>query len=167
MNPGGSSVIASSIALFNKLSEGTDGDLLLDPVELQNIWEEAVAEASLGATDGFYWDEEFGHHLFVPGKLLLMHESWSFVSTAADDVVESSEKTNENGVPPQSPDNKRKNNRKDEEDSKFEFHAMWTDGMNTVLKGFEIGAGNRMVTDHLTTSYDRGLIFLEKSTAAS
>ncbi|KAL3773059.1 hypothetical protein ACHAW5_000476 [Stephanodiscus triporus] len=70
--------IASIIALFRKLCEGTEGELVLSPTELRMLWDEAIAEASLGdgENDKFYWDEEFGHHLFVPGRLLLMYESW-------------------------------------------------------------------------------------------
>lgn len=78
--------IASIVALFCKLCEGTEGELVLTPAELRVLWDEAIAEASLGdgEDDDFYWDEEFGHHLFVPGRLLLMYESWSSPSVTAN-----------------------------------------------------------------------------------
>jgi len=112
MNPGSSSGggsqsrIASAMALFRKLSEGAEGDLLLDPAELQNISKEAVAEASLGdgENDGFYWDEEFNHHLFVPGKLLMMHEPWlCAISKTTDDDIGISKEENGAGSPRSSP----------------------------------------------------------------
>eukprot|EP00578_Thalassiosira_sp_NH16_P025470 CAMPEP_0181097612 /NCGR_PEP_ID=MMETSP1071-20121207/11663_1 /TAXON_ID=35127 /ORGANISM="Thalassiosira sp., Strain NH16" /LENGTH=977 /DNA_ID=CAMNT_0023180107 /DNA_START=11 /DNA_END=2940 /DNA_ORIENTATION=- len=161
MNPGSStrnnessskpktSVMASTMALFRKLSEGTNGDLLLEPVSLQKLWEEAVAEASLGESDGCYWDKEFGHHLFAPGKLLMMYESWSKHTTpseTADSVGQL------HSLPP------LENGRASqgiEETQTPKFHAIWTDGTAAAMKGFEIGAGSSMVTDHLTTSYQR------------
>ena len=81
--------IASIVALFRKLREGTEGELLLTPAELRVLWDEAIAEASLGdgEDDEFYWDEEFGHHLFVPGRLLFMYESWSQAPPTADGAI--------------------------------------------------------------------------------
>jgi len=172
MNPGNSS-IASTIALFRKLSEGTNGDLLLDPIELQKVLEEAVAEASLGdgENDRFYWDEEFGHHLFVPGKLLMMHESWSMAAKTTKDVG-SSEKVNDAGPSHSSPNERNNDSQGDKDksqpgrnDNPLVFHAMWTNGTDAVLKGFEIGAGSGMVADHLTSSYERGLAMLERTCA--
>ncbi|KAL9183383.1 hypothetical protein ACHAXT_005170 [Thalassiosira profunda] len=163
MNPGGSArssdgprrnAIASTLALFRKLSEGTKGDLLLDPSELQCVWKEAVSEASLGdgEADTTYWDAEFGHHLFVPGKLLMMHESWS--NTVSEKV--------DGDDPAHLPASE---NEQDDRNSNTSpaFHAMWTNGTNTALKGFEVGAGAGMATDHLTTSYERGLALLQDS----
>ena len=143
MNPTGSNekrnALASTMALFRKLSEGTRGDLLLDPAELQAICVKAMAEASLGdgEDDISYWDKEFGHHLFVPGKLLLMHETWSsFDSTTLDN-----------------------------KDSPA-FNAAWTDGTHTPLKGFDLAACGGMATDHLTMSYERALGLIEQTLCA-
>lgn len=44
-------------------------------------------------------------------------------------------------------------------------HAMWVDGTVPVLKAFDVGAGSSMVTDHLTTSYERSLALLDRHTA--
>jgi hypothetical protein len=54
-------IFASLVALFHKLSEGTEGNLLIDPLELQEVLDEAVADASLG-DDGIFWSYE-GDHL--------------------------------------------------------------------------------------------------------
>jgi len=180
MNPGSSSgggsqkSIASAVALFRKLSEGAAGDLLLDPTELQNVSEEAVAEASLGdgENDGFYWDEEFNHHLFVPGKLLMMHEPWSCAMTkTTDDGIGICKEENVAGSLRSSPNKEGTNDGQRDGDemgrsSRSAFHAMWTDGMDPALKGFEVGAGSGMATDHLTTSYDRALALLEETSCA-
>ena len=152
--------IASTIALFYKLCEGTEGDLLLDPAELRLILEEAIAEASLGdgEEDKFYWDEEFGHHLFVPGKLLLMYETWSttFPTECANEDVSSVEA---NGGLISMPTNDAQVRSDHEGRGKGQqFHATWTDGTNSALKCFELGAGSGMVTDHLTSSYQRSLV---------
>jgi len=183
----GMSAISSTMALFRKLSEGINGDLLLDPMELRKVLEEAIAEASLGdgEHDGFYWDEEFGHHLFVPGKLLMIHESWAIaktVTSSANDDADSGMLNNvigEDGyavVPLQSPPCVRSRDSQGN-GSKFEssdqhsplemFHAMWTDGTDAALKEFDIGAGSGMAIDHLTTSYERGLALLENKYAHS
>ena len=157
MNPGSkqpkSNAISSTISLFRKLCEGTNGNLLLHPTELQRLWEEAVSEASLGdgETDRFYWDEEFGHHLFVPGKLLLMFENWS---TEADSPMSSDEEEK---------DVKDRKQLSSQHNDKA-FHAMWTDGTISVLRRLDIGAGSSLATDHLTTSYERALTLLEQKT---
>jgi len=180
MNPGSSSgggsqsSITSAVALFCKLSEGAEGDLLLDPAELQNVLEEAVAEASLGdgENDGFYWDEEFNHHLFVPGKLLMLHEPWSCAITkTTDDGIGISKEENGAGSPRSWPNKEGANDGQRDGDemersSRRVFHAMWTDGMDPALKGFEVGAGSGMATDHLTTSYDHALALLEGTSCA-
>ena len=155
MNPGSSksvrqqqpakmtNIIASTMALFCKLCEGTDGDLLLDPTELRLVLEEAIEEASIGdgKEDIFYWDEEFGHHLFAPGRVLLLYEDWS--SSLPTEFGTEEVSLGELNVAVNFKGGK--------------CHAMWTDGTNSVLKAFEIGAGSGMITDHLTTSYQRSL----------
>lgn len=148
-------VIASTIALFCKLCEGAEGELLLNPSELRIIMEEAIAEAFLGdgEDDKLYWNEEFGHHLFVPGKLLLMYEAWS--STLLTEVANKEASSVEAA---QASTKGTKDRSEHERQSKGgKFHAIWTDGTNSVLKRFEIGGGSGMVTDHLTTSYQRSL----------
>jgi hypothetical protein len=76
-------IIQSLIALYRKLSEGTDGDLLLELAELQCVLDAAVAEASVGDED-IYWNEEGNHHLLVPGKLLMMYEPWKSTGEESD-----------------------------------------------------------------------------------
>ena len=160
MNPGSkqpkSNAISSTISLFRKLCEGTNGNLLLHPTELQRLWEEAVSEASLGdgETDSFYWDEEFGHHLFVPGKLLLMFENWSSEAGVEDVPLSSDE---------EGKDIKGTKQLFSQQNGKA-FHAMWTDGTISVLRRLDIGAGSSLATDHLTTSYERALTLLEQKT---
>jgi len=160
MNPGSSkpktNAIASTVALFRKLSEGTDGELLIEPDELQRLWKDAVEEASIGdgKEDTSYWDAEFGHHLFVPGKLLMMYEDdWSspqLGSAQQQQVVVSTEEEDSKEDP-------------DHQQSKSitSFNAMWTIGTTiSALKRFDIGSGSGMATDHLTTSYERALALL-------
>lgn len=76
-------IFQSLIALYRKLSEGTDGDLLLELAELQCVLDAAVAEASVGDED-IYWNEEGNHHLLVPGKLLMMYEPWKSTGEESD-----------------------------------------------------------------------------------
>ena len=159
MNPGSSkpktNVVASTVALFRKLSEGIDGELLIEPVELQRLWKDAVEEASIGdgEEDTYYWDAEFGHHLFVPGKLLMMYEESSpqqLGSAQQEQVVVSTEEKDFKEDP-------------DHQQSKSiaSFNAMWTNGTTiSALKRFDIGSGSGMATDHLTTSYERALALL-------
>ncbi len=151
-------IIASTIALFCKLCEGTDGDLLLDPTELRILLEEAIAEASIGdgEEDKFYWDEVFGQHLFAPGRVLLLYEAWSSSLPTEFATEEASL-----GELKAALNSKSSNGAKEfsgrEGQCKDGNFAMWTDGTNPVLKRFEIGAGSGMITDHLTTSYQRSL----------
>ena len=160
MNPGSSkpktNVVASTVALFRKLLEGIDGELLIEPVELQRLWKDAVGDASIGdgEEDTCYWDAEFGHHLFVPGKLLMMYEDhWSspqLGSAQQQQVVVSTEEEDSKEDP-------------DHQQSKSiaSFNAMWTNGTTiSALKRFDIGSGSGMATDHLTTSYERALALL-------
>ena len=158
MNPGSSkpktNAIASTVALFRKLSEGIDGELLIEPNQLQKLWKEAVEEASIGdgEEDTCYWDAEFGHHLFVPGKLLMMYEDSSpqLGSAQQQQVVVSTEEEDFKEDP-------------DHQQSKSiaSFNAMWTNGTTiSALKRFDIGSGSGMATDHLTTSYERALALL-------
>ena len=58
---------------FWKLLEGTECHLLIEPVKLQKIWEEAVANTSL-EDDSIYWNKEVDQHLFVPGNVFVMYE---------------------------------------------------------------------------------------------
>ena len=192
--------IASIVALFCKLCEGTEGELVLTPTELRVLWDEAIAEASLGdgEDDEFYWDEEFGHHLFVPGKLLLMYESCSSpsgtactpgpdravnkgialsVGGEADVVARKAEWCSASPISDTTCDCDDRgggkeeasgSKRKPDQNSSGEkykkgtasmpaFHAVWTDGTVLALRGFEIGAGSGMVSDHLTSSYQHSL----------
>jgi len=167
MNPSSSkpktNVIASTVALFRKLSEGIDGDLLIEPNELQKLWKDAVEEASIGIGDGeddtYYWDAEFGHHLFVPGKLLMMYEKSSSpqLGLAAQQQEASTEESTKKFT---------QNDRQSK--SIVSFNAMWTNGTTIpALKRFDIGSGSGMATDHLTTSYERALaLLLEQSIMA-
>ena len=165
MNPGSSkpktNVIASTVALFRKLSEGTDGDLLMEIAELQRLWKEAAEEASRGDGEGdtYYWDAEFGHHLFVPGKLLMIYEDWSAPQLgSAQQQQETS--TGEEDI--------KEDPVHQHSESTASFNAMWTDGTTlSALKRFDIGSGSDMATDHLTTSYERALaLLLEQSSMA-
>lgn len=148
-------VIASTIALFCKLCEGTEGELLLDPSELRLLLEEAIAEAFLGdgEDDKFYWNEEYGHHLFVPGKLLFMYETWTSTQPTEFAIEETSSVEATRGSKIDTKDRSDQEGRSND----GQFHTMWTNGTNSVLKRFEIEAGSGMVTDHLTTSYQRSL----------
>jgi hypothetical protein len=135
-------VIASIIALVQKLSEGTEGELLMEPAELQQVWDEAVADASLGE-DGIYWDFEGDHHLFVPGNVLMLHKPWSQVENNRNQIE---------ATAMQQP---------------FYYKTVWTNGTAPMLKGFEVGAGGNMVTDHLTSSYYKAFECLENSLTSS
>ena len=92
--------------------------------------------------DELYWDEDYGHPLYVPGRLLMMHEPWS------------SEKANDD-------DSSSSLHSSSSDDDKEKLLGMWTDGTNAVWRGFEIGAGSGLVTDHLTSSYCRALASLD------
>jgi len=140
------SFASSIIALLRKLYEGVEGELILTPSEVHQLWEEAMADSSLGdgEIDDCYWDEEFGHHLFVPGRLLLMYESRSMTNEVPNEdltleadmsgfYTNASSKSETVDVPA--------------------FNAIWTDGTVLALRGFDIGAGGRLVIDHLTLSY--------------
>ncbi|KAL7456857.1 hypothetical protein ACHAWC_008356 [Mediolabrus comicus] len=84
MNPGATASstnnnsIRSSVALLKQLSEGTNGELVIEPKELKRIQKEAIYEASLGDghRDEAYWDEDGDHNLLVPGKVLLLYQKW-------------------------------------------------------------------------------------------
>ena len=157
MNPGSSkpktNAIASTVALFRKLSEEMDGDLLIEPNELQKLWKDAVEEASIGdgEEDTCYWDAEFNHHLFVPGKLLMMYEHWSAPQLVLAQQQQAS--TEESA---------KKFTQNDQQSKSIaSFNAMWTNGTTIpALKRFDIGSGSDMATDHLTTSYERALALL-------
>ncbi|KAL3807955.1 LOW QUALITY PROTEIN: hypothetical protein ACHAXA_006175 [Cyclostephanos tholiformis] len=185
--PGQMNSIASIISLFFKLCEGTDGEMVLTPADLRMLWDEATSEASLGdgENDKFYWDEEFGHHLYVPGRLLLMYESWSLAPQMAGGVAKEGMAPLEADVAGKAslcsflptrdmacgddvqgwskdqahgPDRNGSNgNITNITVEKPAIHAMWTDGTILALRGFEIGAGSGMVTDHLTSSYRQSL----------
>mmetsp|Transcript_5544 Transcript_5544/g.11495 ORF Transcript_5544/g.11495 Transcript_5544/m.11495 type:complete len:348 (+) Transcript_5544:3-1046(+) len=146
--------LSSVISLFGKLSEGSKGELLLTIEQLEQIRNEAIADASIGdgERDGLYWNDEGEHHLFVPGHVLMLYEPWS---------------------PSRKSSSRAKSNVRDKEDS-FEiieteevqelspnlshsYRAMWSDGTAPILKYFDIGGGSAIVTDHLTTSYYRAL----------
>ena len=149
MNPSANSNMSfasSIIALLRKLYEGVEGELILTPSEVHQLWEEAMADSSLGdgEIDDCYWDEEFGHHLFVPGRLLLMYESRSMTNEVPnEDLTLEEDKTT-----------KAKNaNSMNDTFNVPTINAMWTDGTVLALRGFDIGAGGRLVSDHLTLSY--------------
>ena len=153
MNPGTSkpttNPIASTIVLFRKLCEGTDGDMLMNPDDLQRLWDDAVEEACIGEEDTVYWDEDTNHHLLVPGKLLLMYEDWQ---------------------PTKAKDERRKDNHQpaddDQSNNSLSFNAIWCNGTIPPLKRFDIGAGGDMAFDHLTSSYERALGLLLEQTAS-
>jgi len=163
MNPGSSkpkaNVVASTVALFCKLSEGTEGELIIEPDELQRLWKDAVEEASIGdgEEDTCYWDDaEFGHHLFVPGKLLMMSEDWSSPQLGS---AQQQEMSTEEEDSKEEPDHQQSK-------SIASFNAMWTNGTTIpALKRFDIGSGSGMATDHLTTSYERALALLLEHSA--
>jgi hypothetical protein len=155
MNPSANSnmsFVSSIIALLRKLYEGTEGELILTPSELHQLWEEAMTDSSLGdgEIDDCYWDEEFGHHLFVPGRLLLMYESRSISKGVPYEDL-----TLQADIP-------TPNSMNDTIDVPV-FNAMWTDGTVLALRGFDIGAGGRLVTDHLTSSYQESFSKLQLS----
>ena len=155
MNPSANSnmsFVSSIIALLRKLYEGTEGELILTPSELHQLWEEAMADSSLGdgEIDDCYWDEEFGHHLFVPGRLLLMYESWSISKGVPNEDL-----TLQADIPTPNSMNDTIN--------VPVFNAMWTDGTVLALRGFDVGAGGRLVTDHLTSSYQESFSKLQLS----
>lgn len=132
-------IIYTLVALFQKLSEGTDGAMLIEPDELQHIFNEAVADASLGE-DEIFWDDEGDHHLFVPGRVLMLHEPWT-----SSDVHD--EKLAAQGNTP----------------APYSCKAIWTNGTSPMLRGFEVGAGGNIISDHLTASYYRALSYLISS----
>jgi hypothetical protein len=189
--PGQLNSIASIIALFRKLCEGVEGEMVLTPTDLRMLWDEAASEASLGdgENDKFYWDEEFGHHLFVPGRLLLMYESWSSTPQTADGAAKDGMTSLDGAIARKAPlcfclptmndvqelNEKRRSPAKNGSnesitDSTAEMpalHAIWTDGTILALRGFEIGAGSGMVTDHLTSSYQQSLNSLRRKNSFS
>jgi hypothetical protein len=161
MNPGGNlcqkpkNIISSLVALVQKLSEGADGELLIDPGEHLRVFDEAVEDALLGE-DGIYWDDEGDHHLFVPGNVLMLYEPWlsersntTAIESGVDDTITE--------ISLQS--------KKTEADNTPRFCTLWTNGTAPMLKGFEVGAGSGIVTDHLTSSYYRALEALENANA--
>ena len=151
--------IASIVALFGKLSEGTAGDLLIDPIELQQVWNDAVADACLGE-DEILWDEEGDHHLFVPGKVLVLYEPWS--SPESHHICNSNSLCDkEDSSCPVKIDPKRQL-QQDAVESSF-YKMIQTDGTARMLKGLEVGAGGKLVSDHLTTSYYRALDALKSA----
>ena len=190
--PGQLNSIASIIALIHKLCEGVEGEMVLSPADLRKLWDEAASEASLGdgENDKIYWDEEFGHHLFVPGRLLLMYESWLLVPQTTDGVVKDGtassdadaarkaslcfflptmddvqERSNEQArIPDQNGSKEHITNCTAEKPA---IHAMWTEGTILALRGFEIGAGSGMITDHLTSSYQQSLNRLPRKNSSS
>lgn len=169
MNPGGagrrgSSALAAAGALLGKLSEGTRGELLLAPAALRRVAEEAAAEAARGdgECDGLFWDEECGHHLFVPGRVLVMHEAWRDAAREERAVALEEEKRRE-GCRPEEGASRPDCGDLHGMQQALKARAMWTDGVDAVLKTFEIGAGSGMVMDHLTCSYERGLALLEQT----
>ena len=144
-------IISTLVALFQKLSEGTDGAMLIEPTELQQIFNEAVADASLGE-DEIFWDDEGDHHLFVPGKVLMFHEPWSSL-----DVQKKSSFNAEK-------DSSEQEAAQGDAVSPYSCKAIWTNGTAPMLRGFEVGAGGSIVSDHLTASYYRALSYLFSST---
>ena len=147
-------IISSMTALYRKLSEGTDGELIIEPDELQRVFDEAVSDALLGE-DEILWDEVGDHHLLVPGNVLMLYQPWALDSPSTSEPCESQAEF----LPYQESKNI-------ELASSFKYYALWTNGTATTLKGFEAGAGGNMVTDHLTSSYYRALELLEKSVDA-
>lgn len=143
-------IISSMVALFRKLSEGTDGELIIEPEELQQVFKEAVSDAILGE-DAILWDEEGSHHLLVPGSVLLMYEPWSSMS-----------ETNVTHAHDTAQDQSMQKSERSDLEANTEYQSLWTNGTATMLKGFEIGAGGNIVTDHLTSSYYRALASFEK-----
>ena len=140
--------ITSLVALFHKLSEGSEGDLLIDLSELNQVWNDAVADACLGE-DEILWDEEGDHHLFVPGSVLVLYEPWSSKESPTPICV--NEEDNSDQQPQQ------------DAATSSPYNIIWTDGTATMLKGIEVGAGGNMVSDHLTTSYYRALDALKNT----
>ena len=141
MNPGAGPVnnnpITPSIALFRKLSEGTNGKLLMEPRELKRIQKEAIYEATLGdgELDESYWNEEGDHHLLVPGKVLLLYQKWESEKKKLTDPPDNGEGATERDV----------------------YYAVWTNGTVKMLKGFEVGGGSQVFTDHLCAQYENAL----------
>lgn len=133
-------------------------------------------DSSSGGDDGeggsLYWDGEGDHHLFVPGKLLLLYEPLSSTSfatsssstkgaapagaTADDEEDETSSVTTTTATTVREGKEGDPSSRP-QVDECANMKAVWTDGTATVLKAFEVGAGGGMLTDHLTTSYYRAL----------
>jgi hypothetical protein len=149
MNPNANnsmSFASSIIALLRKLYEGVEGELILTPSEVHQLWEEAMADSSLGdgEIDDCYWDEEFGHHLFVPGRLLLMYESRSMTNDVPNEDLALGADISAKATYA---------NSKSETVDVLAFNAIWTDGTALALRGFDIGVGGRLVIDHLTLSY--------------
>ncbi|KAL7482745.1 hypothetical protein ACHAW6_008410 [Cyclotella cf. meneghiniana] len=153
-------IFASLVALFHKLSEGTEGNLIIDPLELKEVWDEAVADASLGE-DGIYWSYEGDHHLLVPGNVLIMYEPWSLLESRSNPEMFSSE------VPGNTSSADKVTEKMDANQQEAQinpvYRAIWTYGTDKMLKGFEVGAGGKIVSDHLTSSYYRALESLEQA----
>jgi len=125
-------VIASLISLLKKLSEGVDGDLLLSADQMEQILDESASDIAVdqSGVGGNYWGDELGHLLFVPGRVLLLHEPWD----PRQRICERS--TGEDAA---------------------DVRARWTDGTADALKFFDLGARGGLVADHLTSSYQRSL----------
>ncbi|KAL3780109.1 hypothetical protein HJC23_005976 [Cyclotella cryptica] len=156
-------IFASLAALFHKLSEGTEGNLLMNALELQEVWDEAVADASLGE-DGIYWSYEGDHHLLVPGKLLVMYEPWSLLGSR-DKSYHNSREDQKHRSLSKIVNGETGANQNDR--SNPVYRAIWTNGTAKMLKGFEVGAGGKIATDHLTCSYYRALASLEQDLSAT
>lgn len=103
----------SSVKFLNKLAEGISGDSLITPSELEQTILDAHSDLTL----------RHPQHLFLPGRVLLVYESW----------LNEREESNSIG-------------------ERRTFQCVQTAGTSAVFQRLEID-GLRCLTDHLTSSY--------------
>ena len=108
----------STAAFLHKLSFGTSGNMLMSLDEIKEAMKSAHDMVELRHPD----------HLYVPGRVLLMHEHWQ------DEVVKTGQ---ENTLTPV---------------AYLKHYCSITDGTANVLRFIEID-GYRMLSDHTTASY--------------
>jgi hypothetical protein len=122
---------------IQKLSQGTEGECILTLEEARAAMAQALETVEISDPD----------HLYVPGRVIMMYETWDIPETAdqTSDWNEST-KIKESPVKPRN----------------GKIESFVTDGMTEILRLFEIDEF-RMFTDHLTSSYSSSIQCLSKS----
>uniref|UniRef100_A0A7S2UFL9 sn-1-specific diacylglycerol lipase n=1 Tax=Attheya septentrionalis TaxID=420275 RepID=A0A7S2UFL9_9STRA len=121
---------------IQKLSQGTEGECILTLEEARVAMTQALETVEVSDPD----------HLYVPGRVIMMYETW--------DTPETDQKYwNESTKMKESPVKQPRNGN---------VESFVTDGMTEILRLFEVDEF-RMFTDHLTSSYSSSIERLSKS----